>query len=288
MGNASYSTSDRLTRATAQNYHNVTTDNKVFNNVFTQQSVGHGHHLMSPLNVIRESRYSDLHPNVIPVQLYLDVTGSMMDIPKVMLAEGLPHIMSTLLEKTNIDIALMFGAIGDHEYDRYPLQVGQFESGDAELDNWLTKTYLEGNGGGNAGESYLLAWLFSHFCTLSDAWLKNKVKGKVITIGDEPCLRTISKNRLVEIIGNISMQSDTITMEEAYKLASEKNDVYHIFIEHGSRRLNPEWKELLGNNLFVTSDIKEIANIIAVNILSKPATIVEENKPSNDDTFIRR
>ena len=82
----------------------------------------------------------------------------------------------------------MFGAIGDHECDSCPLQVGQFESGDVELDMWLTRTFLEKGGGGNNGESYGLAWFMANNFIRTDAKDKRQQKGFVLTIGDEPVL----------------------------------------------------------------------------------------------------
>lgn len=118
------------------------------------------HQSMTPFGVRREARDSQAHPKVLPIILGLDVTGSMGDLPKHLVTTELPHLMEKSIA-SGLDPAIMFCGIGDHEYDRAPFQIGQFESGDAELDNWLTKTWLEGNGGGNAGESYQLAWIYA-------------------------------------------------------------------------------------------------------------------------------
>ena len=83
---------------------------------------------------VRECRDSDNHPRTVPIILALDVTGSMGSIPKQLIADGLPTLMSSIIQGGCVDAALLFLAIGDHEYDRYPVQFSQFESGDAELD----------------------------------------------------------------------------------------------------------------------------------------------------------
>jgi len=147
MGYSGYSTSDRSFRATTAGY-----STKSVNEIFTQNAERKMHKDMDPKGVsVRESFDSVEHPNTVPIQLYLDVTGSMGYIPHEMIKDGLPTLMGTLIQNGVSDASLMFGAIGDHEHDRCPLQIGQFESGDAELDMWLTRTYLEGGGGGNAG-----------------------------------------------------------------------------------------------------------------------------------------
>ena len=82
-------------------------------------------------------------------------------VPHALVQDGLPHIMETILKKGVEDPQVLFLAIGDHTCDEAPLQVGQFESSDELLDRWLTDVYLEGHGGGNDGESYMLAWYFA-------------------------------------------------------------------------------------------------------------------------------
>jgi hypothetical protein len=130
--------------------------------VFEQNRKRKIHESMDPKTIkLREARDSAEHPNVFPVILGLDLTGSMGSIPVYLIREGLPHIMGKLIQKGFNDASLLFVGVGDHENDDAPLQVGQFESGDDELDTWLTRTWVEGGGGGNAGESYLLAWYFA-------------------------------------------------------------------------------------------------------------------------------
>ena len=69
--------------------------------------------------------------------------------------------MDKIIQSGIKDPQVLFLAIGDHECDTSPLQVGQFESSDELLEHWLTHVWLEGGGGGNRGESYALAWHFA-------------------------------------------------------------------------------------------------------------------------------
>jgi len=73
------------------------------------------------------------------------------------------------------DPQLLFMAVGDHEYDRYPIQVGQFESDTEKIVNSLEEFVLEGGGGGNAGESYLLAHIIAGYHTETDSRDTRKV-----------------------------------------------------------------------------------------------------------------
>ncbi len=264
MGHAYYLCSARAIRATTDGYYT-----KPVHDIFTQSKEEKAHELMRSQEIkLRESCDSENHPNTVPIQLYLDVTGSMGRIPHELIKDGLPTLVGKLIQNGVPDVALLFGAIGDHECDRYPLQVGQFESGDAELDMWLTRTYLEGNGGGNAGESYLLAWYFAANHTRTDAWDKRNQKGFVFTVGDEPCLKNLPLSAVKEIMGAAAIGQENYTREDLLAKAQEKNHVFHVHIKHGCRALDPAWRELLGKNLIEIEDHTELANILSDTILS--------------------
>ena len=149
----------------------------------------------------RESRDSEEHPKSVAIMIGLDVTGSMGSVPEHLVKHGLPHMMDEIIKAGEPDPQVLFMGIGDHEFDRSPLQVGQFESSDELLDKWLMDTYLEGGGGGNDGESYMLAWYFAARHTKIDCWEKRKEKGFLFTIGDEHNLPSIPGPVLEKIMG---------------------------------------------------------------------------------------
>lgn len=267
MGNSLYSSENRAVRSTNMGYTTRSRDE-----IFTQNVEKKIHAEMNPKGVvIRECRDSELHPNTVPIQVYLDVTGSMGMIPHEMIKDGLPTMMGTIIQAGVPDAAVMFGAIGDHECDKAPLQIGQFESGDAELDMWLTRTWLEGNGGGNAGESYLLAWYFAANHISTDAWEKRGKKGFVFTIGDEPCLKNLPLSAVKEIMGDSAAGQATISRDELLAEAQRTNHVYHIQVDHGGRSAAPSWKEMLGENLITITDYRNVAKVIADIILKVSA-----------------
>lgn len=260
--------------------------------IFTQNIEKRIHESMNPNGVVkRECLDSDAHPNTIPIQLYLDVTGSMGHIPHEMIKDGLPILMGTLIQNGVKDAALMFGAIGDHECDHYPLQIGQFESGDAELDMWLTRSYLEGGGGGNAGESYLLAWYFAANHVVTDCFNKRNMKGFVITIGDEPCLISLPITAVREIMGSAAIGQGNYTRETLLEAAQKQNHVYHIHINHGSRDCDNAWREMLGKNLIEIDDYKTVSRVISDIILAQCEPMIKhESKPQKSsvpDTDIK-
>lgn len=230
---------------------------------------------MNPSGVkLRESRDSNEHPNSLAIILALDETGSMGSIPHHLVKEGLPKIMDKIISGGIKDPQVLFMGIGDHECDRAPLQIGQFESSDELLDHWLTKLYLEGGGGGNDGESYLLAWYFASKHTSIDCLEKRKQKGVLITIGDEPCLSTIPKTVIKKIMGD--GQYDDVKAVDVLKKAQEKYHVFHLHLKEGYNGMREDvingWRSLLGTkNLKVVNKKEEIPDIIAdiVNKTSK-------------------
>jgi hypothetical protein len=257
MGMGDYSIDDRTTRATTLGY-----TTKPASEIFTQRTLSN---MMNPNGVmLRESRDSEQHPNSVSIILALDVTGSMGSIPHFLVKEGLPNIMGNIIQRGIKDPQLLFLAVGDHECDSSPLQVGQFESSDELLDKWLTDVYLEGGGGGNAGESYLLAWYFAGLHTSIDCFEKRGQKGFLFTIGDEPTLPEVPAKALEKIMGK--GQHKNYHAFELLDKAREKYHVYHLHIKEtsaGSQTTTQDgWKQLMGNNLILVDRHAEIARII--------------------------
>lgn len=100
---------------------------------------------------VRECRDSEEHPQSTPIIIALDVTGSMLEIPRKMITEQLPYIMGKIQQMGIPDPQLLFMAVGDHEWDSYPIQIGQFESDTTKIVDMLQSFVLEGGGGGNSG-----------------------------------------------------------------------------------------------------------------------------------------
>ena len=215
----------------------------------------------------RESRDSDEHPNSVAIIIALDVTGSMGSVPSHMVKHGLPTMMDEIIKAGNPDPQVLFMGIGDHECDRSPLQVGQFESSDELLDKWLMDTYLEGGGGGNDGESYLLAWYFAARHTKIDCFEKRKKKGFLFTIGDEHNLRSVPGPVLEKLMGKGGQYGTLLEASTLLEEARKMYDVYHIHTTEtssGKREIVPEtWKQLMGDHLIVVQSSDHISGIIA-------------------------
>jgi len=292
MGADSYSHSSRSIRAADAGYYTKSREE-----IFTSHKVPADMAVMG-LGV-RECFDSSVHPYSIPIIIALDITGSMGKIPHQLVQDGLPKMISLLHEKGIMDAAVCFVAVGDHKSDRGILQVGQFESGDEKLDHWLTSVWLEGNGGGNGGESYFLPWYFAAKHTHTHAWEKRNQKGFLFTIGDERCHDTISAEQMHSLTGG--SYEGTLTSKEILEQAKEKWNVFHLNLSNSTQRVPGEmreesvqlhWKSILGDDAIYVKDFHDIPTVIAEKIVSylvKPShkvteeTSIEVKEEKKDD-----
>jgi len=257
MGGGIYSFTNRSIRSESMGYATKTTQE-----IFKERNINSA---MNPYSVkLRESCDSEEHPNSLPIIIALDVTGSMGSVPHFLVKEGFPEIMDSIIKNGINDPQVLFLGIGDHECDNAPLQVGQFESSDELLDKWLTTIFLEGGGGGNVGESYLLAWYFAAYHTRIDSFDKRGKKGFLFTIGDEPTLNEIPKSFLKEIMGE--GQYENYSSVKLLEKALEKYNVYHIHIKEtgagSSHSTMNGWKQLMGENLIIAEHRYDVVKII--------------------------
>lgn len=258
MGGGSYSDDAYKHLRTSKSY-----DTKTRAQIFTSTSTDDD---MNPNGVdIRESRDSDEHPESLAIMTFLDVTASMGHIPETLAKEKLGALMSTLIKHGVEHPQVLFGAIGDHLTDRSPLQIGQFESDTVKLDEWLTKVYLEGGGGGQKRESYALAWLFGARHTSIDCFEKRSQKGFIFTIGDEGTWEDFDASSLREIMGYPEGQN--VNAKQLLEEAQKTYHVFHIHINEGYYRddetIFESWRNLIGERFLVLDDYESTAELIA-------------------------
>ncbi len=263
MGGGSYSTTARNIRSTTLGY-----DTKSPYEIFSQKDINSA---MSPYGIdLRESRDSDEHPESLAIIIALDVTGSMGSVPHYLVKEGLPNIMERIIKGGIKDPQVLFLAIGDHECDRSPLQVGQFESNDELLDKWLTDVYLEGGGGANGGESYHLAWFFASNYTDVDCFLKRNQKGFLFTVGDEPVLKDLPARTQKNLMGD--GQYSNTTAFELFDKVEEMYNTYHINVCQTRSGKNPHvqdgWKQMIADRLLLAPRREDVSDLISSTILN--------------------
>jgi len=243
--------------------------NSKVDDIFVNNKAGKASDSMSPFGIkIRESRDSDAHPESLAIAVFLDVTGSMGRIPEVLVREKLGSLMNTLIGHGIQHPQILLGAIGDHVSDQYPLQVGQFESGTDELDKWLTSIYLEGNGGGQEMESYLMGWLLCARHTSCDCFEKRGQKAFLFTIGDEASWNNLSADHLKKIMGYT--EASTLTDVQLLAEAQRNYHVFHIHVNEASYKDHPKvlgyWRNLIGERLIILNDYNSIAETIATTV----------------------
>lgn len=267
MGGSSYSDSLYHDRVNARAAAAVPTF-KHDDDVRTGKAVSALHPTLDIHGKIREARDSDAHPESTPIGVIFDVTGSMSTVPARM-QKKLPQLMGLLLRKNYIrDPQILFGAIGDYEADKVPLQIGQFESG-IEMDDNITHIFLEGNGGGTYEESYQNAMYFFAHRTSCDAWEKRGKRGYLFLIGDEMPYKVSKKAELAALIGD-GAQSD-VPLEQIVKDCLEKWNVFFI-IPRGTQhfddpRLRQRWGELIGHqHVIMLEDPDAVCETIGVAI----------------------
>lgn len=221
--------------------------------------------------VVRESRDSDTHPESLAIMIFLDDTGSMGRIPENIVKNELPTLMNTIIDNGILHPQVLFGAINDHNtHCDAPIQIGQFESGTDELDKWLTGVALQGGGGGQDMESYLLAWQVAGRHTSIDCFEKRNQKGFLFTIGDEKSWDSLSEEDQIKIFGYT--QAETVTAEQLLEEAQRLYNVYHIHVNEASYKDDPNvlgyWKKMFGERLIILDDYHcicaTIATLIAV------------------------
>ena len=232
---------------------------------------------------IREGLDSKEHPESLAIAVFLDVTGSMRNVP-VIAQKKLGQLMSVLLGKGYVEHPhILFGAIGDANSDYVPLQIGQFEQG-IELDDQLTKLILEGNGGSQIHETYELAHYFMARHSVIDCWDKRNKKGYFFSIGDEFPYNTIKKNQVLEIIGD-ELEGD-IPTEQIFKELQERYEVFHIIPTQTSNGKNPEikklWKEHFDERVLLLDNADAICETIAMTIAWNEGVIDDTNQAAKD------
>ena len=216
--------------------------------------------------LVRESRDSSDNPRSTPILLGCDVTGSMGMVAERLMRTDLIKIAEEIYARkpiTDPHIAVM--AIGDDRTDSAPLQVTQFEA-DIKLADQMRELWLEGNGGGNGGESYALAHLFAATKTVSDSMEKRGEKGVLVTIGDEPVHLSMSGSNIARVMG--SQFSADMTARQCVDLASQSYEVFHIvlanegYAQHGLRDVMETWDQILPQKVVKLTDVSLLAETV--------------------------
>src|SRR5262249_40005143 len=159
--------------------------------------------------------------------------------------------------------------------DVAPLQVGQFESGN-EVEDDLSRLYLEGGGGGQKMESYELSLYFLARKTDLDCLEKRGQRGYAFIIGDELPYQRIKRREVEHFFGD--KLPEDIPLEKIVAEVCKKSELFFILPNMTSYYNDPEiletWRGLLGQNVLRLPDPALISETIANTIGLAEGTVM--------------
>jgi len=226
-------------------------------------------------NLIRESM-DGISNNSRAIAVGFDVTGSMKRVPQVFVRK-LAKLMGLIIKRGYIENPhIMFAGLGDAKYDKVPLQVGQFETGN-EMDQALTSIYLEGNGGSNSyiqskdnfHESYELFMYYLARHTYIDCFEKRGQKGYAFILGDEMPYDFVRADEVNRLLGRKVLDKN-IRVEAILEELEQRYDVFYVNPGGTSYSKRPEIiarnKSLFGQNYLDLGNPDDAAELIATTI----------------------
>jgi hypothetical protein len=217
---------------------------------------------MDPKGVrVRESRDSETHPSSVGIVFALDVSGSMGAIPSLLATSTLPAFMKVLLDAGVADPQVLFMAVGFAGGDAAPLQVGQFESSERLMDQWLTNMYLEGGGGGG-NESYELAMYFAARHTAMDCVEKRGRRGYFFATGDEPPNPVVSRQQVAALVGD-ALADDVPIGRVVDELQRTFEPFFLIPDPERGARVGRAWRDVLGSRVIVMESPDDTSAVAA-------------------------
>lgn len=244
---------------------------------------------------IRECRDNVDHPNAVGVSVYFDSTGSMSTLPKEV-QEKLGELFGMIVRKGYLaDPALMVASYGDAKTDHIPLQISQFEAADDKVLDNLQNLVLEGNGGGNGGESGALGWYYLAHHTATDAWEKRHKKSYAFFICDE-ISHTPTAAEVKKLIGD-GEPAGPLDLPSLAKAVQEKWEVFILLIDNYSAEIQGSKKfysDLFGaKNVLVVENNASIVEMIALTIGVREGTVdfddaIDDLKAAGSDALAIR
>lgn len=144
------------------------------------------------------------------------------------------------------DPAISFCAVGDETCDDAPLQVTDFGQG-IQIDQLITKSYLEGGGGGGSQESYeISAYFYSRHCTLSNPTLPF-----YFITGDEHFYPNI-KSKSIHDLMSFKPNEQSIDSKKIWQELCKKFNVFHLhkpyFQADEDKTILKQWIDAIGEH----------------------------------------
>ena len=212
-----------------------TTNNSNANQVLSQKAI---HSSCDPIRW-KEEKLECIAKN--PIVFALDVTGSMGDWTKIIYDKMPMFYGQLMMQKYLGDPSISFCAVGDHSGDQAPLQVTEFGRGN-EIDQLISKIYLEGNGQGNGIEGYEMS---AYFYDKRVELVSSELPFLFIT-GDEGFYETINDEIILRLLGT-ALEEKSIKGDKIFKSAMEKYNLFHVKKAHsGNGSEREQWVKAIG------------------------------------------
>jgi hypothetical protein len=168
--------------------------------------------------------------------------------------------MSIILDEGAVKYPqIAFGAIGDANGDRYPVQLSEFEADDELVEQHLGNLILEGGGEGTMQESYELLVYFFANAVETDAWEKRGQKSFLFIVGDEQFYTTVRADQAKRYLG-LDLRED-VDAASAFRGLQEKWEVFLLRPEEGSYSEEPyksqvesQWKAVLPEERVIAAE----------------------------------
>lgn len=221
--------------------------------------VDRSHPSMRP-DGVRECRDSPDHPEALAIAFCLDVTGSMGEIPRILASSTLPDFMGVLLDVGVRDPQLCFLAAGHAGQDAAPLQVGQFESTAALIDQWLTRIWIEGGGVGRH-ESYELAMYFAAHRMRLDCVEQRGRRGYLFLTADVPPNPAVSHLEVARVLG-VPLEAD-IPIRVLIEALQRQFEPFVLLAPAAAPATERAWRELCGDRVVRLGDVEDAAHVAA-------------------------
>jgi hypothetical protein len=256
MGNSRYDANDYQSYARSTAHHTVHTYAK--NKIDDE---------FDPLKIkFRESVKSKANPKPTPIIVAIDQTGSMGILAEA-IRKGLGTLFEQIIDRDPVsDPHVMAMTIGDMDnHERAPLQVTQFEADPVTIGKQIERLYLEGNGGGNAHETYLGPLYFAAMRIKADAFAEGR-KGFIFTVGDEPHDTVLTRENINKYIGD-NVESD-LSDKQILAMVERNWNVFHIMVEEGSYMSGDRagvmrsWQNFIGQHAMPLADHTKLAEVV--------------------------
>lgn len=210
-----------------------TSDTSTSNQVLVQSKI---HSSCDPKRWAEEKLESD---SKNPIVFALDVTGSMGEWTKIIYDKMPMFYGQIMMKKYLTDPSISFCAIGDHGGDQAPLQCTEFGRGN-EIDQLISKIYLEGNGQGNGIEGYeMSAYFYDTRVTLVNCELPF-----MFITGDEGFYSSVPDSIVLYLIG-VPSKEKSVKGKDMLKAAMLKYNLFLIKKDY-SPDTRPQWADAIG------------------------------------------